>query len=58
MEVMIKMICFFPFLVRHVDKDSGLIAISLLDMPNINWGSIAQQMYDERRKVREGFSLG
>ena len=55
MEAMIKMICFFPFLVRHVDKDSGLIAISLLDMPNINWGSIAQQMYDERRKVREGF---
>ena len=26
-------------------------------MPNINCGSIARQMYDECRKVREGFSL-
>ena len=26
-------------------------------MPNINCGSIAQQMYDECRRVREGFSL-
>ena len=57
MEAVIKMISFFPVLVRHVDKDSGLIATSLLDMPNINCGSMAQQMYDECRKVREGFSL-
>ena len=46
-----------PVSVRHVDKDSGLIATSLLHMPNINCGSIARQMYDECRKVREGFSL-
>ena len=26
---------FLPVLVRHVDKDSGLIATSLLDMPNV-----------------------
>ena len=35
-----------PFSVRHVDKDSGLIATSLLDIPNIISGSTAQQMYD------------
>ena len=27
---------FLPVLVRHVDKDSGLTAIALLDMPNID----------------------
>ena len=31
-----------PVSVRHVDKDSGLIAISLLDIPNINSVSTAQ----------------
>ena len=30
---------FLPVLVRYVDKDSGLTATSLLDMPNINSGS-------------------
>ena len=33
---------FLPILVRQVDKDSGLIATSLLDMPNINSGPTAQ----------------
>ena len=27
---------FLPVLVRHIDKDSGLISTSLLDTPNIN----------------------
>ena len=44
-------------LVRHGDKDLGLIATSLLDMPNINSGSAAQQMYDVRNEVREALSL-
>ena len=48
---------FLPVLARYVEKDSGLIAISLLDMPNINSGSTAQQMYDVCNKVREAFSL-
>ena len=48
---------FFPVLVRHVDKNSGLILTSFLDMPNINSGSIAQQMYDVLNKVREAFLL-
>ena len=48
---------FLPVLVRHVDKDSGLIATLLLDIPNINSGLTAQQMYDVCNKVREAFSL-
>ena len=28
---------FLSFSVRRFDKDSGLISISLVDMPNINW---------------------
>ena len=48
---------FLPVLVRHVDKDSGLIATSLLNMPNINSGSTAQEMYDACNEVREAFSL-
>ena len=43
--------------VRHVDKDSGLIATSLLNIPNINSGSTAQQMYDVCNEVKEAFSL-
>ena len=46
-----------PISVRHVDKDSGLIATSLLDIPNINSGSTAQQMYDVCNEVKEAFSL-
>ena len=42
-----------PILLRHVDKDSGSIATSLLVIPHINSGSAAQQMYD----IREAFSL-
>ena len=37
---------FLPVFVRYVEKDSGLIATSLLDMPNINSDSTAQQMCD------------
>ena len=48
---------FFSILVKHVAKDLGLIATSLLDMPNINSGSAAQQMYDVHNEVREAFSL-
>ena len=25
-----------PILIRHIEKDSGLVQISLLDMPDIN----------------------
>ena len=48
---------FLPVLARHVDKCSGLIAKSLLEMPNINSGSTAQQMCDVCDEVREAFSL-
>ena len=33
---------FFPVLVRHVDKDSGLIMTSLLNIPNSNSVSAVQ----------------
>ena len=46
-----------PISVRHVDKDSGLIATSLLDILNINSGSTARQMYDVCNEVKEVFSL-
>ena len=48
---------FLPVLVRQVGKVSGLIATSLLDMPNINSGSTAQQMHVVCYEVREEFSL-
>ena len=48
---------FLPILVRYIDKDSGLIATSLLDMPNINSGSTAQQMNDVYNEVRKAFLL-
>ena len=41
---------FLPILIRYVDKDSGLIVTSLLDMSNINSGSTAQQLYDICKK--------
>ena len=47
----------FPVSVRHADKDSGLIAISLLDIPNINSDSKVQQMCDVCNEVKEAFSL-
>ena len=53
MEAIMKMIHFWPVLVRYVDKDSKLIGTSLLDMPNINNGSTAQQMYDVQNEARE-----
>ena len=37
---------FWPIFVRYVAKYSGLIATSLLDMPNISSSLTAQQMYD------------
>ena len=46
-----------PVSVRHNDKDSGLIATSLLDIPNINSDSTAQQIYDMFNEVKEVFSL-
>ena len=46
-----------PVLVGYVDKDSGLIATSLLDIPNINSDSTAQKMHDVCNGVREAFSL-
>ena len=48
---------FLPVLSRYADKDLGLITTSLLDVPNINSGSTARQMYDVCNKVREAFSL-
>ena len=48
---------FLPVLVWHVGKVPGLIETSLLDMPNINSGSIAQQMFDVCNEVIESFSL-
>ena len=46
-----------PVLVRHVGKVSRLIETSLPDMPNINSGSTAQQMFDICSEVIESFSL-
>ena len=46
-----------PVSVKHVDNDSGLIATSLLDIPNTNSGSTVQQMYDVYNEVKEAFSL-
>ena len=57
MEAVMKMIIFLPVLARHVDKCSGLIAKSLLEMPNINSRSTAQKMYDVCNEIREAFSL-
>ena len=48
---------FLLVLVRHVDQNSRLIATSMLEMPNLNSGSTAQQMYDVCNEVREAFSL-
>ena len=48
---------FLPVLVRHTGKNSGLIETSLLDMPNINSGSTAQQMFDVCNEVIANFSL-
>ena len=42
-------------LLTHVDKHSGLIVTSLLDMPNINSGLTAQQLYDVCNEVRKAF---
>ena len=46
-----------PVLLRYIDRESGLTATSLLDMPNINSSSTAQQIHDACNKVRETFSL-
>ena len=46
-----------PISVRHFDKDSRLIATSLLDIPKINSGPTAKQMYGECNEVNEVFSL-
>ena len=48
---------FLPVLVRHVDKDSEMIARSMLDMPNTNNWSTAQEKENVWNDVREAFSL-
>ena len=48
---------FLLVLVKYIDKDSGLIATSLTEMPNIKSDSTAQQMYDPRNEVKETFPL-
>ena len=48
---------FLPFLVRHVDEDSEMIAISMLDIPNTNSWSTAQEKENVCNEVREAFSL-
>ena len=47
---------FLPVLLKHLDKDSGLIGRSLLEISNINNGSTEYQMY-LCTEVREAFSL-
>ena len=47
---------FFPVLVRHVYKDSELIITSFLDMPIINSGATAHQIY-VCNEVRKAFLL-
>ena len=46
-----------PVLVRHVDKDSEMIAISSLDMLNTNSWSTAQEKENVCNGVWEAFSL-
>ena len=58
MEAVMRMVIFCKILVRHIEKVSRLIETSLLDMPNINSGSTAQQMYDSWNEVvKDNFSL-
>ena len=58
MEEVMRMVIFCKILVRHIGKVSALIETSLLDMPNINSGSTAQQMYDSCNEVvKDNFSL-
>ena len=53
-----RRVIFCKILVRHIGKVSGLIETSLLDMPNINSGSTAQQMYDVCNEVvKDNFSM-
>ena len=57
MEAVMRMVIFCKILVRHIEKISRLIETSLLDMPNINSGSTAQQMYDACNEVvKDNFS--
>ena len=46
-----------PILVIHVDRDPGLIATSLLEMPNVNSNSTTQQSYGVCIEVRGAFLL-
>lgn len=48
---------YLPILARHIGSKSGLVETSLLDMPDINSGSTAQQMYNSCNEVIENFSL-
>ena len=58
MEAVMRMVIFCKILVRHIETVSRLIGTSLLDMPNINCGSTAEQMYDACKEVvKDNFSL-
>ena len=48
---------FLPTLIRHFGKDSGFVETSLLDMPDINSCSTAEQMFETCDTVIKSFSL-
>ena len=48
---------FLPILIRHIGKDSDLVETSLLDMPDINSCSTAEQMFETCDTVIKSFSL-
>ena len=48
---------FLPVLIRHIGKDSGLVETSLLDMPDINSCSTAEQMFETCDTVIKSFSV-
>ena len=48
---------FLPTLIRHFGKDSGFVETSLLDMPDVNSCSTAEQMLETCDTVIKSFSL-
>lgn len=48
---------YLSILIGHVEKNSGLLEISLLGIPNVSSGSTAQQMFNVCNEVIENFSL-
>ena len=47
---------FSPTLIRHFGKDSGFVETSLLDMPDINSCSTAEEMFETYDTVIKSFS--